>query len=199
MTAPSASRLSVAGIALPAETHLDLKVDLGRHASGRRTITISALGWAVPALDTVTWSAPVALVWADLATGATASLTVLSTGIQRSDDLSALTCTWTLKGVEASGLAAQVTIGGTNYWAKVSREPLGGLIQRKSDGAGTLLRAWAKSRVTITGEGGSAPAVSGLVAIVSTIYTGNLLVPGTGASLDPETGLIAWTVAGEQP
>jgi len=198
MTEIATSRLTIGGVVLPAETHLDLKITLGRQPSGRKTLALAATGWSVPALDAVAWSAPVTVTYADLASGGTASLAVLSAGVQRVDDLSGPTCQWSLSGVEATGLAAMVTIGGTAYWATVDRQPLGGIIQRKSNGAGVLLSAWGKTRVTITGEGGSAPSVSGVVAISSTLFTGNLLVNGVGAKLDPETGLIAWTVAGEQ-
>lgn len=196
----SASRLTIGGVAVPIAACHSCRIVHGRNGNGRKTLRIDATGFYPPALDSINWTLPVTIVYEDLGTdGSTGSLSVLSTGIQRTDDLAAVSCTWSIDGAEATGVAGVVTIGGTSYWATVDRQPIGGVIQRKSNGAGTLLSAWGKSRVTITGEGGSAPAVSGVVAIVSTIYTGNILVAGVAAKLTPETGLISWTVAGEQP
>lgn len=195
------SLLTIGGVSPAESTYLTLDVTEGRHASGRRTVEIRGTGLTAPDLSAVTWTGAVTFTWPIAQTLGAKSLSVLSTGLQVQTSLSfeQHRVSWSLRGVEASGLAGLVTIGGTDYWAQVSRDPLGGTIQRKSDGSGTLLRAWSKSRVSITGEGGSAPSVSGSVAIVSTLYTGNILVVGVSANLDPETGLVRWTVAGEQP
>ncbi|WP_295586571.1 hypothetical protein [uncultured Lamprocystis sp.] len=277
------SRLTIGGVVLAAETHLDLAVALGRHPSGRRTLQIQAGGWWPPPLDAVVWTAPVTVTYADLVTRAPASLTVLSTGVTRTDDLAGPTCTWSLSGVEATGGSVLVTLGTTAYWAtvqvqttrsgtrevtlngegptapvisagsvavtstlytgtltvtatsvtsdpttglvawtvtgtdaaasvgavtiggttyvaSVAIEPLGGTIQIKSNGAATLLSSWSKRQVTISGTTASAPTVSpGVVAVTSALYSGNLLTLGVSRTLDPETGLVSWSIEGREP
>lgn len=195
--------LSVAGAELPLTTHhATCTIVEGRHASGRRTLSVSAAGWYPPALDSVAWSTtPITIGWRDLgaSTPTWKSLSVWSRGPQITSDLVAPGASWTLEGVEAAGLSALVSVGGTSYWGRISVSPVGGVMQRKSSGAGVLLRAYAKRRVQIAGEGASAPAVSGLVAISGTLYSGNILCSGVAAALDPATGLVSWTIDGEEP
>jgi hypothetical protein len=197
------ARLKVGSTELPIATHhLGCTVQVERHPSGRRKVRIQATGFYPPDLSAVTWTGAVTLSWRDLADAdaAWSSLAILSAGLQQAQDLDGVTCQWSIEGWEASGLSALVTLGSTNYWAAVSVSPIGGVIQRKSNGAGVLLSAWGKSAVRIEGESGAAPSVvAGTLSVTSTLYTGSILVRGLTKSLDPLTGLVRWSIEGEQP
>jgi hypothetical protein len=193
--------IQIGGVTVPWQCHCKgLSVDVERHASGRLRVSLKASGFYPPALSGVDWSAPVTITWADLGTdGGYASLSVLSTGVQRSDDVLGVVAGWSLIGVAAGSHAGLATIGGSTYWCSVDARPLAGPIQRMSTGAGVLMRPWSKQAVTIRGEtGGSAPAVSGAVAVTSEAFTGTLLTQGVAKSWDPETGLLTWTLEGEE-
>lgn len=197
------SRLKVGSTELPIETHyLGCSVGVERHPSGRQRVSISARGQYAPDLSAVTWTSAVTVYWRDLdnADADWRSMAILSRGLQETQNLAAVDVAWSIEGWEASGLSATVTIGSTAYWAAVSVSPIGGVIQRKTNGAGTLLKAWGKTAVRISGEGGAAPSVTpGTLSITSTLYTGTILVRGISADLDPSTGLVRWSIEGEQP
>lgn len=195
--------LSVAGTELPIQTHhARCEVVDSRLPSGRRTLSIRAAGWYPPDLSAVTWTAAVSIGWRDLraATPSWKTLSVLSSGPQITSDLLAPGCEWSLEGTEAPGGSVAITVGGVAYTGKQSVAPVGGLIQRRTSGAGSILRAWGKRRVRITGESATAPAISpGTVAVSGPVYTGNILCLGLAAEIDSETGLYSWTVEGEEP
>jgi hypothetical protein len=106
-----------------------------------------------------------------------------------------------LEGVEASGLAGTVTIAGTAYWGVTEVELMGGYVQRASNGAGTLLSAWSKKRVRLSGEGaGTGPTQgAGTVSVTTPLYTGSLITLGVRRAWDPSTGLLTWSLEGEEP
>jgi len=183
--APSGGAL----ISLGAATYwASVEVSTGR-SGARKTLRVSGESVAVPATVGAAVTLTSAAYTGTFLVGSVTATQAPETGL----------LTWQLSGWDGASGAGAVSLAGTSFWGRVAREPLGGVIQRKTDGSGTFLHAWAKSRVTITGDGASAPAVSGVVAVVSSVYSGNLLVAGTSVSLDPETGLVSWTVAGEQP
>lgn len=201
MTQPI-SRLRIAGAELPIETHhLSCSVRLTCDGRGRRKIEIAATGIQPPTLTGVGWTGAVVIEWRDItsAEGGWQSLSVLSPGPQLSTDMAAITVAWSLSGIEAAENGSAVMIGGTPYWARVETSPLGGVIQRKTNGSGTLLRAWDKLRVTLTGESVSAPSAAGLVAIISPLYTGNLLCFGVSCAESADSGLTTWSLNGEEP
>lgn len=202
-SSPLVPRLRIAGVALPIDTsHLGCAVQVSRDARGRRRIAISASGIQPPDVSAVAWSAPVLVEWRDLTsdTAAWSGLSVLSAGVQRTDDMMGVAVSWALSGVEADESASPVSIASAPYWGQVSADPIGGAIQRKTDGSGTLLRAWGKRRVSIRGESVTPPAVSpGSVSVVSARYSGSLLVTGISVADDPGTGLVQWTLVGEEP
>lgn len=192
--------LTIGGVSIPQAARLKFDLELTPNASGRRELKIQAEGTAPPSLGTVNWAAPVTVAWTDhLGTGY--SITVLSAGVVRSDAISDAWTSWTLDGVESTGGGGTVTIAGTSYWASVEMSYLGGTVQRMSNGAGVLLSAWSKKKVTFSGESaGTVPAVgAGTVAVVSGLYTGNLVTLGVSRSWDPDTGLTSWTLEGEEP
>lgn len=196
------SRLRIGGLELPVETHrAACSVQVSTDGQGRRTVAITASGIWPPALGAIDWSAPVTLDWIDLAQADTAwvSVSVQSPGPQITSDLAAVTCSWTLTGIDADESGSAVTIDGTPYLASVAIEPRDGVMQVKTNGAATLLRANTRVRVTLTGESRAAPAVSGVVAIVSPLYSGDILTFGPSATYQQATGLVAWTLTGVQP
>lgn len=198
----SVTRLRIASQDLPIETHYRAcSVSMTRLQSGRREVTITASGQYAPDVSGIDWTAGVSVAWIDLSTGDTwQSVTVLSTGIQVSADLAQLGVSWTLAGHEAPAGSVLVTIAGTAYLARMAVSPLGGIIQRRSNGAGALHRAWGKRAVSIHGESTTVPSVtSGTIAVSGPVYSGNILCRGVAAEADPQTGLYTWTVEGEEP
>lgn len=214
------SLISIGGIAIDRRTHLlSLDVQIARGRGGLHRLTISATGWYIPDnLGSVNWDAPLSVVVPSPnstgtaiasnrytrtvpATLPTRTLTVyVPDGIQVSATIGqAPIVSWSMTGWELGTGGATVTIGGTAYPGSSSVSPIGGTIRRMSNGAGTLLRAWGKRAVTLTGSGTSVPDVSGTVAVVSDRYSGDLLVRGVSSAWDPETGLRTWTIDGEEP
>lgn len=181
----SYSRIKVAGVDLPIETHYRAcSVTSERLSSGRHRLSVSASGQYAPDLSTIDWADAVTVEWIDLETGTDwLSLSVISAGPQVQADLDAIGVTWTLTGVEAPAGSVAVTIDGTDYLAKLERAPVDGVPGR--------------NRVTITGSTPDAPVVTaGSVAIVSTLFSGSIIAQGVTAAQDPETGLIDWSLTG---
>lgn len=192
--------LSIGGVTIALRERLRFDVEVKPHRSGRREISIQAEGSAPPDLSAVNFALPVVVAYTDHL-GSAKTITVLSEGPQRSDDIAGAWTSWSLTGVESLGGGGALTIGGTTYWGTVQVAYLGGTIQRMSDGSGVLLSAWSKRKVTLAGEGAaSVPAVgAGTVAITSNLYTGDLVTLGVSRSWDPDTGLTSWTLEGEEP
>lgn len=203
-TAGLSSLLTIGGVSLPRDTHhLGCTVETGWNGSGQRTLRIQASGWHAPALSAVDWSAPVTVSWLDRRSGATTwrALTVDSRGPQITDDLGTLGASWSLEGTartsEAATAGGRVTINGTAYIASISVSPIGGVIQRKSNGAGVLMRAWGKHSVRISGRGTAPSITPGAVTVVSAAWSGTILCTGLAADLDQETQALTWSVTGE--
>lgn len=194
------SSLTIGGVSVPLYARLAMEVAVTRHSSGRRSLSIRCRGQLAADLSAVPWTAGVAVAWVDHL-GDSGTMTILSAGPQISHDVAAAVSSWSLDGVEASGLAGTVTIAGTAYWGTTQVEPMGGTIQRASNGAGTLLSAWSKRRVLLRGEGaGTGPTQgAGTVAVTTPLYTGNLITLGVRRAWDPDTGLLAWSLEGEEP
>lgn len=195
--------LSVASVELPIETHhARCEVVDSRLANGRRTLSIRAGGWYPPDLSAVTWTAAVSIGWRDLraSTPTWKSLSVLSAGPRITSDLLAPGCEWELEGAEASAGSVLITVGGVAYTGRQAVSPIGGMIQRRTNGAGSIQRAFGKRRVRISAESAAAPSIApGTVAVAGPVFTGNILCLGLTAEIDSETGLYSWTVEGEEP
>ena len=200
---PSGS-LSIGGVQLDLACW-NLSASVTRSTDG--TVKVAASGRQRPALDGIDWSETVAVIWNPTGDAGDVQTAALDNGaLEIAYDLVAGSYTWTLAEKSASGssasesdLWAAVTIGGTGYDARVSREPLGGTIQRKTNGAGTLLSAWNKTKVTITGEGPVPPVTAGSVAIASAVYTGSLLITGISSANQANSTALSWTLTGEAP
>lgn len=193
--------LTVAGVSIARTACLDLAVDVAQDGTGRRTLRLRASGATDPGLGSVDWSEPVTVAYPTGA-GGSASITVLSPGLQREDDARSKRINWSIEGTEAAptGGAGVVTVDGGEYPGAVEVEYLGGAIQRMSNGLAEVMYAWIKRRVRLTGEPHtSAPEVSpGVVTVASALYSGDLVTLGTRITVDPATGLKGWELEGEE-
>jgi hypothetical protein len=196
------SDLSVAGVAIARTACLDLAVEVAPDAAGVRTLRLRASGSTDPGLGSVDWAAAVTVAY-PTGSGGSASITVLCPGLQREDDARSKRINWSIEGREtvAPSGAGTVTVAGTVYAGGAEAEYIGGTLQRASNGAGTLLSAWSKRRVRLTGTpAATAPtAGAGTVAVTTAVYTGNLITLGVERSMDPDTGLYSWSLEGEEP
>lgn len=193
--------LTIGGVTVPESCYLQFAADISREGAGARTLTIRATGQTAPSLSSVDWAEPVTVSWPAPQTLSALSMTILAPdGISHASDLQfgRHRVSWSLTGVEVdSGASAIVTIGGVDYVASISVSPLGGRLQRKSNGAGLRLQAWAKRSIRIEGEG-DAPSVSpGSVSIASGAFTGTMLADGVSISLGRD-GKATWTLEGEE-
>ena len=194
------SALSVGGVTLPATTYQSgLTITQGYEASGARTLSLSASGVALPAISGLDYSAPITVSWGGVLGGGSLVISTPGPSIQQSPRDG--TVSWSLSGSETTlgTTPGTVTVGGVAYSGSVSVAPIGGTIRRMSDGTGTLLRAWGKRAVQITGESAAPPSVSGLISVTTSLYTGQILVRGVSATWDSSRAITSWTIDGEEP